>query len=193
MLIILTYIIGLSKLLRSMSELAVLLKWALPSFREMFAHLSLVFLFECVDLSLVSIEVIVVWLIGEDAEHFAWWVVEVAWSAVGVETLALISSLLRLGAGGTAWIRRLSGSASGSLGRFVVTGRATWRLIAIGRWRLVTIALFNSVSLLGCLEVFSFLLSGLSLFVGSLWQAIGATDGWHVAVCRHFLVLIWNL
>jgi len=152
MLIILTYITRLSELLRSMSKLAVLVKWAVPSVREMFAHLSLVFLFECVDLSLVSIEVIVVWLIGEAAEHFAWWVVEVAWSAVGVEALALISSLLRLATGASVWILRLSALAWWGLGS-IISRRATWRRLAFGRPRILR-RLLRAFSLLGCLELF---------------------------------------
>ena len=175
-LIILTYIIRLSKLFRSMSKLAVLLKRALSSFHEVLAHLSLVFLLECVDLPLVPIEVVIVWLIGEAAEHFTWWIVEVAWSTVGVEALALISTLLRLATGARGQILRL-GAFWGS-----------WCIIRL--WRSGRLAgwIFGTWCLLGCLELLS-----INLLLLSLWQAIGSTNRWNVTVQRHFLVLIWNL
>jgi len=177
MLVILTYIIRLSELFRSMSKLAVLLKRALSSFHEVFAHLSLVFLLERVDLPLVPIEVVIVWLIGEAAEHFTWRIVEVAWSTVGVETLSLISTLLRLATGASGWILRLAALVWGSWWPI-----REWRSGRLTGW------IFGSWWLLGCLE-----LLGINLLLLGVWQAIGSANRWNVTVQRHFLVLIWNL
>ena len=76
-----------------MSELAELLEWAGSLFHEVLAHLGLVFLLELVELALVSIEVVVVVLLGEMSEHFARRVVEVSWSALGIEAFSLILGL----------------------------------------------------------------------------------------------------
>ena len=77
-----------------MSELAVLLKWAVASLKEMFAHLSLILLLESVELALVTVKVIVIGLLSQVLEDLARWVVEVSWSAVGINTFTLIASLL---------------------------------------------------------------------------------------------------
>ena len=78
-----------------MSKLTILVKRAITGVHEMFAHLCLVFLFQCVYLALISVEVVIVGLVGKTSKNFAWWVIEVSWSAVGIETLSLISTLLR--------------------------------------------------------------------------------------------------
>lgn len=53
-------VIWLSELSRSMSELTVLLKWTFIIFEIMLAHLGLVLLLKCVELTLVSVETVVV-------------------------------------------------------------------------------------------------------------------------------------
>lgn len=72
-----TYVIGLSQLSGSVGELAVLLEWALSVLEEVLAHLSFVLLSEGVPLALVSVEVVVVLLLGKVSDHFSRWVVEV--------------------------------------------------------------------------------------------------------------------
>jgi hypothetical protein len=59
----------------------------------MFAHLGLELLLESIELTLVAIEIVVVGLLSEVSQDLAWWVVEVSWSSLGVNTLALISGL----------------------------------------------------------------------------------------------------
>ena len=76
-----------------MSELAKLLEWANIVLKEMLAHLSLIFLFESVELALVTIKIIVIRLLSEMLQNLAWWVVEVSWSTFGVQSLALIFGL----------------------------------------------------------------------------------------------------
>ena len=88
-----TYVIWLSKLGRSVSELAELLKWALSGFKEMLAHLGLELLLESIELTLVAIEVVVVGLLSQVSQNLAWWVVEVSWSSLGVNALSLVSGL----------------------------------------------------------------------------------------------------
>ena len=77
-----------------MSKLAELLKRTFSRLEVMFAHLSLELLLQGVELTLVSVEVVVVGLLGQVSKDFAWWVVEVSWSSLGVNTLSLISGLL---------------------------------------------------------------------------------------------------
>ena len=76
-----------------MSELAELHKWAFSRVKEMFAHLSLELLLQSIELTLVAVEVVVVGLLGKVSKDFAWWVVKVSWSTLGVNTLSLISGL----------------------------------------------------------------------------------------------------
>ena len=73
-----TYIIGLSELLRAMSELTVFVEWACTGLREVPAELSLILLLERVELTLVSIEVVVVRLLGQVSEHLLRRIVEIA-------------------------------------------------------------------------------------------------------------------
>jgi len=91
------WVIWLSQLSGSMSELAELHEWAVSLFHEMFAHLGLIFLLELVELTLVSVEVVIVVLLGEMSENFTWWVVKVSWSAVSIITLTFISLFLGCG------------------------------------------------------------------------------------------------
>ena len=67
-----------------MSKLAVLLQWAFTTFEVVLAELSLVLLFQSMDLALVAIEVLVIRLLGKLSHDLAWWIVEVPWSAIGV-------------------------------------------------------------------------------------------------------------
>lgn len=60
----------------------------------MFAQLSLELLLQGVELSLVPIEIVIVRLLGQVSQNLAWRIVEVSWSALGVNSLALISLLL---------------------------------------------------------------------------------------------------
>ena len=76
-----------------MSKLAILLKWAFSIVEEMFAHLSLELLLKSIELSLVSIEVIIIWLLSQVLQDLTWWVVEVSWSALGIEAFSLILGL----------------------------------------------------------------------------------------------------
>lgn len=91
------WVIWLSQLSGSMSELAELHEWAVSLFHEMFAHLGLIFLLELVELTLVSVEVVIVVLLGEMSENFTWWVVKVSWSAVSIITLTFIPLFLGCG------------------------------------------------------------------------------------------------
>lgn len=77
-----TYVIWLSELSWSVSELAELLEWAFTSFKEMFTHLSFELLLEGIELTLVSVEVVVVRLLGEVSEHFTWWVIKISWPSL---------------------------------------------------------------------------------------------------------------
>ena len=76
-----------------MSELAILLKWANVVFKEMLAHLSLIFLLKCIELALVTIEVVVIGLLSEMFQNLAWWIVKVSWSAFRVQSFSLILRL----------------------------------------------------------------------------------------------------
>jgi len=91
------WVIWLSQLSGSVSELAELHEWAVSLFHEMFAHLGLIFLLELVELTLVSVEVVIVVLLGEMSKNFTWWVVKVSWSAVSIITLTFISLFLGCG------------------------------------------------------------------------------------------------
>lgn len=78
-------IVWLSQLFATMSELAVLVEWAFTVVYEMLAHLGLVLLLQSVELALISVEVVIVALLGKVSHHFAWWIVEVLLLAVGAE------------------------------------------------------------------------------------------------------------
>ena len=62
----------------------------------MLAHLSLIFLFQLVELSLVSVEIVIVVLLSEMSKNFTWRIVEVSWSAVSIVSLSFISLFLGL-------------------------------------------------------------------------------------------------
>ena len=109
-----------------MSELTELLQWALARVEEVLAHLGLILLLECVELTLVAIEVVVVGLLGQVSEDLAWRVVEVSWTALGVDTLALILGLW-LAVGGARVVGRL-GALWGSILVFL------WSLLLRSHW-----------------------------------------------------------
>lgn len=104
-----TYVVWLSQLLWSVSELAVLVEWAFTLVQEVLAHLCLEFLFESEELSLVTVEIVVVALLSQVAHHFAWWVVEVPLLAIGIE-LSLLDLWLELASGQGAWLWLSSGN-----------------------------------------------------------------------------------
>jgi hypothetical protein len=76
-----------------MSELAVLSKWALHLLEPVLAELSFVFLFQGVELTLISIEVVVVGLLCQTTHHLSWWIVKISWPSICIETLCLIARL----------------------------------------------------------------------------------------------------
>jgi hypothetical protein len=88
-----TYVIWLSELRRSMSKLAILCKWACIVFKIVLAHLGLELLLKCIELALVSVEIIVVGLLSEMLQNLTRRVVEVSWSTFGVQSLTLILRL----------------------------------------------------------------------------------------------------
>jgi len=71
-------IVRLSELLRPMCELAVFIEWAFSRLREVPAELRLVLLLERVEMSLVSVEIVVVRLLGQVPEHLLGRIVEIA-------------------------------------------------------------------------------------------------------------------
>ena len=76
-----------------MSKLTEMLKWAFTIFEEMLAHLSLIFLLKCVEMTLTAVEVVIVRLLGQVLQDFTWRVVEVSWSSLRVQSFALILGL----------------------------------------------------------------------------------------------------
>jgi hypothetical protein len=84
----------LSELNITMGKLAELVKWAGLVLQIVLAELGLILLLQSVDLALVSVEAVVVRLIGEASEDLTWWIVEVSWSTIGIKSFSLITSLL---------------------------------------------------------------------------------------------------
>jgi len=78
----------------AMSKLAELMEWARLVLQVVLAELGLVLLLQGVDLALVAVEAVIVRLVGEASKNLAWWVVEVSWSSVGINTFSLITSFL---------------------------------------------------------------------------------------------------
>jgi len=85
-----TYIIWLSQLLWSVSELAILGKRAVLVLHEVLAKLSLIFLFQRVKLTLISIEIFVIWLLSQLSNDFAWWIVKISFSLLIVRSFLLV-------------------------------------------------------------------------------------------------------
>ena len=73
-----TYIVRLSELLGPVSELAIFIERTFSSLREVPAELSLVLLLERVEMTLVTVEIVVVRLLGQVPEHLLGWIVEIA-------------------------------------------------------------------------------------------------------------------
>jgi len=99
----------------------------------MLAHLGLVLLLKCVELTLVSVETVVVGLLGKMLQNLTRRVVKVSWSSLGVQSFSLISGLwLTLGVLRSRCARSLwaFGFLSVSRGLFL-WGR--WHLL-IGSW-----------------------------------------------------------
>lgn len=86
-------IIWLSQIILSVGELAVLSEWALLTLEIVLAQLSFVFLFERIELTLVSVEILVVRLLGQVTHHFSWGIIEISWPSICVETLGFIARL----------------------------------------------------------------------------------------------------
>lgn len=61
---------------------------------EMLAKLGLVLLLEGVDLSLVSVEIVIIGLLSQLSNDFSRRIVEVPWSPVGIDALSLVSHLI---------------------------------------------------------------------------------------------------
>ena len=77
-----TYVIGLSQLSGTVSELAVLVERARVVLGEVSAKLSLILLLQSVELALVAVEVVIVALLSEMTEDLARRVVEVLLTTV---------------------------------------------------------------------------------------------------------------
>ena len=73
-----------------MGELAIFVEWAAAVLQEVTAELSLILLFERVELALVSVEVVVVRLLGQVPQHLLRRIVEVPLS------LRMVLVVLRL-------------------------------------------------------------------------------------------------
>ena len=65
-----------------MSELAVFFQTASSVLHEMFAKLSLILLLKCVELALITVEVVVIALLSKVSEDLRWGIVEVAGSSI---------------------------------------------------------------------------------------------------------------
>ena len=79
-----------------MCELAVLGEGAVVVCQEVLAHLGLVLLLQSVELSLISVEVVEVALLGQVSHDLAWWVVEVLLGlSIGIQLSSVsLASLL---------------------------------------------------------------------------------------------------
>jgi len=76
-----------------MSELAVLSQWALLLLEVVLAELSFVFLLQGVELTLVTVEIVVVRLLGQVPHDLAWWIIEISRPSICIETLTFIARL----------------------------------------------------------------------------------------------------
>jgi len=76
-----------------MSELAVLSQWALLLLEVVLAELSFVFLLQGVELPLVTVEIVVVRLLGQVPHDLAWWIIEISRPSICIETLTFIARL----------------------------------------------------------------------------------------------------
>jgi len=76
------WVIWLSKLFWSVSELAVLVKWAVSISLEVLAHLGLEFLLQGIELALGTVEIVIVARLLKMSHDLSWWVVEVSFLSV---------------------------------------------------------------------------------------------------------------
>jgi len=119
-------IVGLSELLRPMCELAVFIEWTFSRFSEMPAELSLILLLERVEMTLISVEIIVVRLLGQVSEHLLRRVVEIALLS------GLILVVLGLTGATVRGIRALSGRCFAFVALTTVSKFLTLRLRSLG-------------------------------------------------------------
>ena len=156
-------------------------------FEEMFAELSFILLLQSVELSLISVEVIVVWLLCKVSHHFTRWVVKVSWPSLCVVTLTLISRLL-------TWRGVVL-----ALGVSTKHGSIIWRLSRI----ICSFVQVNVLSLLWCLRIWSSLLLLLSFFslIFLSWRLLGLffffvllrSVAYHFSRIRLILIIDWTI
>ena len=120
-----------------MSELAILGEWTFGVLKIMLAELSFIFLLESIELSLISIEVVIVGLLSKMPHDFARWVVEVPWTSLCVVSLTLIPSFFPIGAVFQRVIRR---SIIGTVSAVVLFG---W--VVAGLFQVDLLVLFRSL------------------------------------------------
>lgn len=89
-----TYIIRLSKILLAMSELTILCERTFVGLQEVLAQLSFIFLLQGVELTLVSVEIVIVLLLSKVSHDFSWRIVEVPGSTLCIEAFSLVTSFL---------------------------------------------------------------------------------------------------
>ena len=139
-----------------MRELAVFVEWASAGLQEVPAELSLILLFERVELALISVEIVVVRLLGQMSEHLLRRVVEIA--------LLLGLVLVVLGLAGAAM--RGTGGLGGRIlttAAFLVTGVLPLRL--------------GSLQVIAALTVFRLLRRGRLLLRGRRLRRVGGRLG----------------
>ena len=76
------WVIWLSKLFWSVSELAELVEWAFSVSLEVLAHLGLEFLLQGVELALGTVEIVIVAGLLKMSHDLSWWVVEISFLSV---------------------------------------------------------------------------------------------------------------
>ena len=103
-----------------MCELAIFVEWAVAVLQEVTAELSLVLLLERVELALVSVEVVVVRLLGQVSEHLLGRIVEIAL------LLGLVLVVFGLAGAAVSSVGAFSGRFR--LAAFLITGILTLRL-----------------------------------------------------------------
>lgn len=84
-------IIWLSEIFLTMCKLTVLGQRALTVFEVVLAQLSFIFLFQSVELTLVSIEVVVVGLLSQVSHDLSGWIIEISWPSIGIKTLTFVA------------------------------------------------------------------------------------------------------
>jgi hypothetical protein len=87
-------IIWLSQIFLAMGKLTVLLERARLVVQPMSAELSFILLLESIELTLISVEIVVVRLLSQVTHDLSRWVVEIPWTSICIITLALIARFL---------------------------------------------------------------------------------------------------